>query len=251
MQPMVCKTSVVSVFVSGARMERECVRLYTQTHPEIRMAAILPTGQLLIEQLRRGLNPQVVVLDALLEGGGILRLVEEIRALPLEPQPALLLTVPLPEQTAARRALQALDGCQVLPKPYRMKDLFDQIYFLGAGADEYRLYRARGCCRRHLQQMHADPSMSGCDYLEQMLLYALVADRPMTVASLYQLVAQENETQEGSITAAVVRLSRKMQQQATPQYKALCRRCGLDEDAVLPNGKLLKGLLELVRQEIR
>ena len=93
--------------------------------------------------------------------------------------------------------------------------------------------------------------MSGCYYMEQMLLYALLGERPITIDSLYQLVAQDNETQEGSIAAAVVRLSRKMQQQATPQYKALCRRCGLPEDAVLPNGKLLKGLLELLRQEIR
>lgn len=251
MQPTFSKTAVVAVFVSSARMERECIRLYAQTHPEVRMAAILSSGSILLEQLRRGLNPQVIVLDALLEEGGVLQLVDAIRAMTLDPQPALLLTAPLPEQTAARRALQAFGGCQVLLKPYRIRELFDQIYLLGAGADEYRLYRARGCCRRYLQQMHADPSMSGCDYLEQMLLYALVAERPMTIASLYQLVAQDNETQEGSIAAAVVRLSRKMQQQATPQYKALCRRCGLPEDAVLPNGKLLKGLLELLRQEIR
>lgn len=199
MQPTFSKTAVVAVFVSSARMERECIRLYAQTHPEVRMAAILPSGSILLEQLRRGLNPQVIVLDALLEEGGVLQLVDAIRAMTLDPQPALLLTAPLPEQTAARRALQAFGGCQVLLKPYRIRELFDQIYLLGAGADEYRLYRARGCCRRYLQQMHADPSMSGCDYLEQMLLYALVAERPMTIASLYQLVAQDNETQEAAL----------------------------------------------------
>ena len=44
--------------------------------------------------------------------------------------------------------------------------------------------------------------------------------------------------------------SRKMWQQGTPLYRQLCLRCGLPEEAVLPNGKLLKGLLELLKQEI-
>ena len=81
MQPTFSKTAVVAVFVSSARMERECIRLYAQTHPEVRMAAILPSGSILLEQLRRGLNPQVIVLDALLEEGGVLQLVDAIRAM--------------------------------------------------------------------------------------------------------------------------------------------------------------------------
>ena len=83
-----------------------------------------------------------------------------------------------------------------------------------------------------------------------MLLCAYTAERPYTGAALYQMVAQENDTQEASVAAAVMRLSRKMWQQATPLYRSLCLRCGLPADAVLPNGKLLKGMLELLRQEI-
>ena len=130
-----------------------------------------------------------------------------------------------------------------------MRDLFDQIYLLGAGADQYRLYRARNCCRRYLQRMHADPALSGCDYLEEMLVCALTAERPLPLVTLYQFVAQEFDTQEGSVAAAVARLSHKMQRQATPLYRDLCRRCGLEDEAVLPNGKLVRVLLELLRQE--
>lgn len=242
--------SVVAAFVSTARMERDCIRLYAQTHPEVSAAAILPGGKELLQQLRGGLCPQVLVLDVLLNDMGILSLLEEIRALHLNPRPVLLLSVPVPERTAARRAMQAFGDCEVILKPYSLKELFDQIYLLGAGAEQYHLYRIRGCCRRYLQKMHADPAMSGCDYLEQMLLYALASDRPMTVAALYQLVARDNNTQEGSVAAAVVRLSQKMHRQNTGLYRQLCVRCGLPEDAVLPNGKLLKGMWELLRQEV-
>lgn len=250
MYALPCETAVVTAFVTAARMERDCIRLYAQTHPEIRAAAVLSTGQELLCQLRCGLHPQVLVLDVLLTDMGILSLIEEIHALRLEPSPILLLTVPVPEQTAARRAMEAFGDCEILLKPYRLRELFDQIYLLGAGADQYRLHRIRSCCRRYLQKMRADPAMSGCDYLEQMLLYAVTAERPLTVAALYELVARDNDTQEGSVAAAIIRLSQKMQRQNTALYRELCRRCGLPEDSTLPNGKLLKGMLEMLRQEI-
>lgn len=247
---MPCETTVVTAFVTAARMERDCIRLYAQTHPEVRAAAIVSGGQELLRELRNGLNPQVLVLDVLLHDMGILSLIEEIHTLHLEPRPVLLLTVPVPEQTAARRAMQAFGDCELILKPYRLKELFDQIYLLGAGADQYRLHRIRGCCRRYLQKMQADPSMSGCDYLEQMLLYAVTAERALTIAALYELVARDNNTQEGSVAAAVVRLSQKMQRQNTALYQALCQRCGLPANATLPNGKLVKGLLEMLQQEM-
>lgn len=250
MRPVDQRQTVVAVFVTDVRMERDCIRLYAQTHREICAAAVLPGGRELLRQLRSGLTPQVLVLDALLADIGILSLIEEVHALHLDPEPVILLTVPVPEQTAARRAVQVFSDCQMILKPYRLKDLFDQVYLLGAGADQYRLYRARGFCRNCLQKMRADPSMSGCDYLEQMLLYAYTAERAFTITVLYQMVALENDTQEASVAAAVMRLSRKMWQQGTPMYRELCRRCGLDEGAVLPNGKLLKGLLELLQREI-
>lgn len=250
MQALTQKKTVVAVFVTEARMERDCIRLYARTHPEVRAAAVLSGGQELLQHLRCGLTPQVLVLDVLLTDMGILTLMEEIHGLHLDPEPTILLTVPVPEQTAARRAMQIFGDCQILLKPYRLKELFDQVYLLGTGADQYRLYRARGFCRRCLQQMRADPAMSGCDYLEQMVLYAFTAERPYPAAALYQMVAQDYDTQEASVAAAVMRLSRKMWQQGTPLYRQLCLRCGLPEEAVLPNGKLLKGLLELLKQEI-
>lgn len=244
-------TPVVAAFVSSARMERDCIRLLARTHPEVRAAAVLAGGRELLQELRRGLNPQVLVLDALLTDMGILTLIEEIHALHLDPEPVLLISVPAPEQGASRRAVQLFGDCQLILKPFRMKELFDEIYLLGAGADEYRLYRARSCCRRLLRELRADPAMSGCDYVEQMLLYALTAERSLPMAALYQLVAQDNNTQESSITAAVGRLSQKMQRQDTPLYRELCQRCGLRPGAVLPNGKLLKALLERLQQEVQ
>lgn len=249
MESIRCQPCVVSAFVCPSRMERDCIHLYAQTHPEVRVAAIVPGGRDLLALLRSGLCPQVLVVDVLLTDMGILSLLEEIRALHLESAPALLLTVPVPERTAARRAMQAFEGCEILLKPYSLKELFGQIYLLGAGAQPYRLYCIRNSCRRYLQKMQADPALSGCDYLERMLLYAVTSERPLSMAILYQLVARDCNTQENSVAAAVLRLSQKMHKQGTAQYRQLCRRCGLPENAVLSNGKLIKGMLELLRRE--
>lgn len=250
MPSMCCNTPVVAAFASSARMERDCIRLYASTHPEVRAAAVLSGGQTLLHELRCGLNPHVLVLDVLLPDIGILSLLDQIRALHLEPEPQILLSVPVPEQGAARNAVRVFGNCQMIFRPFRMQDLFDQIYLLGAGSDEYRLYRTRRSCRRFFREMRADPAMSGCDYLEQMLLYALASERTLSLAELYRLVAQENETQESNVAAAIVRLSQKMQQQGTELYRELCSRCGLQPDAVLSNGKLLKTLLERLQQEM-
>lgn len=249
MEAIRCQPYVVSAFVCSSRMERDCIHLYAQTHPEVRAAAIVSGGRDLLALLRNGLRPEVLVLDALLTDMGILSLLEAIRTMHLEPEPVLLLTVPVPERTAARRAMEAFEGCEVILKPYSLKELFGQIYLLGAGAQTYRIYRIRNSCRRYLQEMQADPALSGCDYLERMLLYAVTAERSLAMAALYQLAARDCNTQENSVAAAVLRLSQKMQQHGTARYRQLCRRCGLPEEAVLPNGKLIKGLLELLRQE--
>ena len=128
MQPLTQKNTVVAVFVTDARMERDCIRLYAQTHPEVRAAAVLPGGRELLQQLHRGLSPQVLVLDVLLADMGIFSLIEAVHELHLDPEPVILLTAPVPEQTAARRAMQVFGDCQILLKPYRLKELFDQVY---------------------------------------------------------------------------------------------------------------------------
>ena len=66
MQALTQKKTVVAVFVTEARMERDCIRLYARTHPEVRAAAVLSGGQELLQHLRCGLTPQVLVLDVLL-----------------------------------------------------------------------------------------------------------------------------------------------------------------------------------------
>ena len=71
MQALTQKKTVVAVFVTEARMERDCIRLYARTHPEVRAAAVvLSGGQELLQHLRCGLTPQVLVLDVLLTDMG-------------------------------------------------------------------------------------------------------------------------------------------------------------------------------------
>ena len=62
------------------------------------------------------------------------------------------------------------------------------------------------------------------------------------------MAAKDQPVDERAITAAVGRLSRAMQKRGTLLYQQLCVRFGLPQDAVLSNGKLLKGMLEYIRE---
>ena len=96
--------------------------------------------------------------------------------------------------------------------------------------------------------MQANPVLSGCTYLERMILFAWSDERDLPIGILYQMAAKDQPVDERAITAAVGRLSRAMQKQGTPLYQQLCVRFGLPQDAVLSNGKLLKGMLEYIRE---
>lgn len=166
----------------------------------------------------------------------------------LMPKPRLLLTAPTPEQTSAEDALLTFRGQEVILRPYEMRTLFERVYLLGAGDEAAQLYRVRNHCRRILRDMQANPVLSGCDYLERMILFAWSDERNLPIGILYQMAAKDQPVDERAITAAVGRLSRAMQKQQTPLYRQLCARFGLSEDAVLSNGKLLKGMLEYIRE---
>ena len=139
-------------------------------------------------------------------------------------------------------------GQEVILRPYEMRTLFERVYLLGAGDEAAQLYRVRNHCRRILRDMQANPVLSGCTYLERMILFAWSDERDLPIGILYQMAAKDQPVDERAITAAVGRLSRAMQKQGTPLYQQLCVRFGLPQDAVLSNGKLLKGMLEYIRE---
>lgn len=80
-----------------------------RTHgDEVRAAAIASTGQEVLELLHGGLRPQVLVLDALLTKPSVTQVLQEISTMQPDPEPAVLVLVPVPEETAARKALGLL-----------------------------------------------------------------------------------------------------------------------------------------------
>lgn len=58
--------------------------------------------------LHGGLRPQVLVLDALLTKPSVTQVLQEISTMQPDPEPAVLVLVPVPEETAARKALGLL-----------------------------------------------------------------------------------------------------------------------------------------------
>ena len=156
-----------------------------------------------------------------------------------DPEPAVLVLVPVPEETAARKALGLFAQYRIMLRPYGMKNLFDEIYRMGTTDDEHRLYHLRRCCEDVLDDFGAQSTLNGYRYAERMLLYALYAD-----------VASEENIEIGTVTSALNRMSEGMSKRGAEPYRGLCLRCGRPENGVLSNGQLFEGLLKELRRRL-
>ena len=180
-------SAVVALFAFSSRMDRDSMRLFARTHgDEVRAAAIASTGQEVLELLHGGLRPQVLVLDALLTKPSVTQVLQEISTMQPDPEPAVLVLVPVPEETAARKALGLFAQYRIMLRPYGMKNLFDEIYRMGTTDDEHRLYHLRRCCEDVLDDFGARSTLNGYRYAERMLLHALYAERPQKIGDLQQ-----------------------------------------------------------------
>ena len=241
--PLPKTTAVAALFAFSSKLDRDTMRLFAKTHgEEVHAAAVAANGREVMELLHGGLRPQVLVLDALLTKPSVTELLQEIGTMQLDPEPAVLVLVPVPEESAARRALSLFSRYQIMLRPYGMKSLFDEIYRMGTSEDEHRLYHLRQCCDDVLDAYGGCATLSGYRYAERMLLYALYADRPQQIGVLQQYVAAEEGIEVGTVTSALNRLSANMAKRGTPPYKALCLQNGRPENGVLSNGQLFAGL---------
>ena len=210
-------SAVVALFAFSSRMDRDSMRLFARTHgDEVRAAAIASTGQEVLELLHGGLRPQVLVLDALLTKPSVTQVLQEISTMQPDPEPAVLVLVPVPEETAARKALGLFAQYRIMLRPYGMKNLFDEIYRMGTTDDEHRLY----------------------------------AERPQKIGDLQQYVASEENIEIGTVTSALNRMSAGMSKRGAEPYRGLCLRCGRPENGVLSNGQLFEGLLKELRRRL-
>ena len=244
-------SAVVALFAFSSRMDRDSMRLFARTHgDEVRAAAIASTGQEVLELLHGGLRPQVLVLDALLTKPSVTQVLQEISTMQPDPEPAVLVLVPVPEETAARKALGLFAQYRIMLRPYGMKNLFDEIYRMGTTDDEHRLYHLRRCCEDVLDDFGARSTLNGYRYAERMLLYALYAERPQKIGDLQQYVASEENIEIGTVTSALNRMSAGMSKRGAEPYRGLCLRCGRPENGVLSNGQLFEGLLKELRRRL-
>lgn len=245
------ENAVVALFAFSSRMDRDSMRLFARTHgDEVRAAAIASTGQEVLELLHGGLRPQVLVLDALLTKPSVTQILQEISTMQPDPEPAVLVLVPVPEETAARKALGLFAQYRIMLRPYGMKNLFDEIYRMGTTDDEHRLYHLRRCCEDVLDDFGARSTLNGYRYAERMLLYALYAERPQKIGDLQQYVASEENIEIGTVTSALNRMSAGMSKRGAEPYRGLCLRCGRPENGVLSNGQLFEGLLKELRRRL-
>lgn len=178
------------------------------------------------------------------------QILQEISTMQPDPEPAVLVLVPVPEETAARKALGLFAQYRIMLRPYGMKNLFDEIYRMGTTDDEHRLYHLRRCCEDVLDDFGARSTLNGYRYAERMLLYALYAERPQKIGDLQQYVASEENIEIGTVTSALNRMSAGMSKRGAEPYRGLCLRCGRPENGVLSNGQLFEGLLKELRRRL-
>lgn len=235
-------SAVVALFAFSSRMDRDSMRLFARTHgDEVRAAAIASTGQEVLELLHGGLRPQVLVLDALLTKPSVTQILQEISTMQPDPEPAVLVLVPVPEETAARKALGLFAQYRIMLRPYGMKNLFDEIYRMGTTDDEHRLYHLRRCCEDVLDDFGARSTLNGYRYAERMLLYALYAERPQKIGDLQQYVASEENIEIGTVTSALNRMSAGCPSAVRSRTADFACAAAARKTACSPTGSCLRG----------
>lgn len=235
-------SAVVALFAFSSRMDRDSMRLFARTHgDEVRAAAIASTGQEVLELLHGGLRPQVLVLDALLTKPSVTQVLQEISTMQPDPEPAVLVLVPVPEETAARKALGLFAQYRIMLRPYGMKNLFDEIYRMGTTDDEHRLYHLRRCCEDVLDDFGAQSTLNGYRYAERMLLYALYAERPQKIGDLQQYVASEENIEIGTVTSALNGCRRVCPSAVRSRTADFACAAAARKTACSPTGSCLRG----------
>ena len=83
---------VSALFADSDRGQCSAIRLYGSAQQAVAVCAAVTTGQQVLEILRSGLCPQVLVLDTLLQGPGLGELLWQLGTLDLPDRPRVLVT---------------------------------------------------------------------------------------------------------------------------------------------------------------
>ena len=247
MQQEYALEKICALFADGDKGQCSAIRLYGISQQEIEVSAVLGSGDAVLEVLRGGLCPDVLVLDSMLRQPGIIELLRQISLIPMRRSPHILLTCfELPERETKK--LLTLGVEHIILKPYSMQELFSTTFCWGSSEGNFMVYRVREQVYRLLTALQISRGTYAVNYLEKLLCYEVLQEKRHTAEEIYALVAQSETITPAGVAKAVRRLSIAMQQAGSETYRQMCIENGKPADAKLTNNELIRTLAEKIRR---
>ena len=240
---------VSALFADSDRGQCSAIRLYGSAQQAVEVCAAVTSGRQVLEILQKGLCPQVLVLNTLLQGPGLGELLWQLGTLDLPHRPRVLITAMPYTQKSASRFLTMGADC-IIFKPYTMAELFAAIYRCGGSDTAWDEYRVREYLHDLLCDMHYNRRLGGWNYLERILLRTVLEQEDYIAKELYQYAADGQHIRPGTVASALQRINESLRHTGPEGYDRLCRAVNKPEGSHLSNLELIRRLTELIRRAI-
>ena len=238
------------VLADGDRGLREAVKLYASVRQEIRLRAAVATGAQVLDLLKEGQPPDVLIADACLPDMSIFELLSGLARLCLKDPPAVVVSMYATSETLCSKLLTAGADFFIL-KPYHLDSLFETAVYTACSTQTLQERRAYAHINWHLLALKAPASMEGTTYMRWILSELVLRAPTATADELYRTVAlRESHTTPNTISKAIGRAVQAIWKQNTQEYQQLCAYCGEGTEKPLANMRLLKSLALRIRWEL-
>lgn len=241
---------ITTLFVDGDPGQCCAIQMYAQTQSMVHVRAVLSCGQQALELMRNGVCPQVLVVDALVRNPGIFEMLRQVRQIPFERTPTILVTgVSRHDQTIEK--MLTLGASHIILKPYRMQELFDTVLCWGTSTDHYTLYRVKEQFDRLMKELQVRRGTQGEQYLERILIHVVMDGLSGAGEEVYQRVAKEFDVSDNAVTSGVHRFNAAIAAAQTDAYRKMCIDNGRTPEGKLGEGELIFALAKRIRNVLR
>lgn len=241
---------VTVAFVERLPAQRSNIRLFAAGQQRVQLAGVFDGGRELLAALRRGMRPQVLVIDQWAVELSLFAMLREIRMLEAGYLPYIILTVPVPLDGKTCDLLLTSGINSVMLKPYTLPQLFEEIFLRVAEPGEATVYRIRAAYAEQMHQLGASSRLHGWRYLERMVCEDLLTGRNKNLKELYHVVARAEQLSDHAVGSGLKRLAEQLCAADTPAYRRLCEEIGAPAGVPLSNGALLRGVADLIRRAV-
>lgn len=238
---------VTLLFADGDRNQCRVVHLYASCQESIELSAVASNGHELVDLVEHGLRPEVLVLDVLLPGPNLTRLLQQLAVLNYHPR--IILTGLPYVRKLAERFLTMGANC-IMVKPYTLEELFDEVYHQAAGSAEWAAYCVRSRFWELMNEMHYNRRLGGVQYLERIIQHTVLEPADYIAKELYLWAAGAEPVSVGTVISALQRVNDSLRRTGPDGYNELCCALGKPNGSHLTNLELIQALTEEIRRTV-